>query len=180
MTKGREFQVCSEEKQGLSTMLFSPEGGDTEGSVIRRRAQRSRRDINTDQFSQVLRGSASDDLKAETNSFVFVLWGASAVVLRRSLQCSVLRDLRMSLAADLCTCWSGLVSVCGQPASSEVQQSDLNRMHELASVLVASSVRYWRMELVCLLSMSSRQRCGRQTHKQPDSSILYYCMGSGV
>ena len=29
----------------------------------------------------------------------------------------------------------------------------MNRMHELTSVLVASSLRYWRMELMRLISM---------------------------
>ena len=52
-------------------MLFSFEEGNAKGSVIRRRAQRPRRDVDLDKFSQVLRGSASDDLVAEANYFVF-------------------------------------------------------------------------------------------------------------
>ena len=35
----------------------------------------------------------------------------------------------------------------------ELQQSNLDRMHGLTNVLVASSVRYWRMELLYLISM---------------------------
>ena len=52
-----------------------------------------------------------------------------------------------------CTCLSGLVIVCGEPASGELQYSNLDRMHELTSVLAASSVRYWQTELMCLISM---------------------------
>ena len=52
-------------------MLFSFEEGDAKGVVIRRRAQRPRRDIDLDMFSQVLRDSASDDLTAEASYFVF-------------------------------------------------------------------------------------------------------------
>ena len=54
-------------------MVFSFEGGDAKRSVVERRAQRPRRDVDLDQFSQVLRGSASDFdsrdrlLIAETN-----------------------------------------------------------------------------------------------------------------
>ena len=35
----------------------------------------------------------------------------------------------------------------------ELQQSNLDRMHDLTNVLLASSVRYWRMELTRLISM---------------------------
>ena len=53
-------------------MLFSFEEGDAKGSIIRRRAQRPRRDIDLDKFRQVLRGSASDDLIADLiTSFCF-------------------------------------------------------------------------------------------------------------
>ena len=52
-------------------MLFSFEEGDAKSSIIRRRAQGPRRDVDRDRFSQVLRGSASDDLIAETGYFVF-------------------------------------------------------------------------------------------------------------
>ena len=53
------------------TMLFSFEEGNAKGSVIQRRAQRPRRDVDLDRFSRVLRGSASDDLVAEARYFVF-------------------------------------------------------------------------------------------------------------
>ena len=52
-------------------MLLSFEGGDAKGSIIGRRAQRPRRNIDLDKVSQVLRGSASDNLIAETGYFVF-------------------------------------------------------------------------------------------------------------
>ena len=57
--------------EGPTTMLFSFEGGDTKGSFIERRAQRPRRNTDVDKVSHVLRGSASNNLKAETISFVF-------------------------------------------------------------------------------------------------------------
>ena len=46
------------------------EGGDTKRSIVRRRTQKPRRDINLDNFIQVLGGSANDDLIAETRYFV--------------------------------------------------------------------------------------------------------------
>ena len=61
----------SREAKGTTTMLFSFEEGDSKDSIIRRRAQRPRRDIDLDKFSQVLRGSASDDLITEARYFVF-------------------------------------------------------------------------------------------------------------
>ena len=61
----------SREAKGTTTMLFSFEDGDAKGSIIQRRAQRPRRDVDVDRFSQVLRGSASDDLIAEARYFVF-------------------------------------------------------------------------------------------------------------
>ena len=53
----------------LSSEYF--EGGDAKSSIIRRRVQRPRRYVYLDKFSQVLRGSASDDLTAETSYFIF-------------------------------------------------------------------------------------------------------------
>ena len=78
-------------------MLFSFQEGDAKDSVVRRRAQRPRRDIDLGKCSQVLRGSASDDLIAEASCSVFNS-------LSYSVACSALRDLRMSLAAEFCTC----------------------------------------------------------------------------
>ena len=52
-------------------MLFSFKGGDTKGSIIGRRAQRPRRNIDLDKVSQVLSESASGNLIAETGCFVF-------------------------------------------------------------------------------------------------------------
>ena len=81
--EGREGRVVTESKRkripdlesrkakGMTTMLFSFEEGDVKGSIIRRRAQRPKRDVDLDKFSQVLRGSTSDDLIAEASYFVF-------------------------------------------------------------------------------------------------------------
>ena len=63
--------LCSREAEGTTTMLFSFKGGDAKSSIIRRRAQRPRRDEYLDKFSQVLRDSANDDLLAVTSYFVF-------------------------------------------------------------------------------------------------------------
>ena len=52
-------------------MLFSFEGGDAKSSIIGRRMQRPRRNIELDMVNQVLRGSASDNLIAERGCFVF-------------------------------------------------------------------------------------------------------------
>ena len=52
-------------------MLSFEEGG-AKGSMIIRRAQRPRRDVDLNKFRQVPRGSASDDLIGEPGSdFVF-------------------------------------------------------------------------------------------------------------
>ena len=63
--------MYSRKTEGTTIMLFSFEGEDAKGSVIRRRAQRPRRNIDLDMVSQVLRGSASDSLITETGVFVF-------------------------------------------------------------------------------------------------------------
>ena len=63
--------LCSRETEGPTTILFSLEGGDTKCSVIGRRAYRSRSGVNMDYFSQLLRGSASDDLITKTRSLAF-------------------------------------------------------------------------------------------------------------
>ena len=52
-------------------MLFSFEGGDAKSYVIQRRTLRPRSFIDLGMFSQVLRGSANDDLIAKTSYFVF-------------------------------------------------------------------------------------------------------------
>ena len=52
-------------------MLLSFEEGDAKDSIIRRRAQRPKRDIDLYKFSKVLRGGASDDLIAEASYVVF-------------------------------------------------------------------------------------------------------------
>ena len=106
----------SREGKGTTTMLFSFEEGNAKGSIIRRRAQRPRRDVDLDKFSQVLRGSASDDLVAEASYFVFnyLFYGKPVQLLEKrfGVFCS-LRELRMSLVAEFCTCWSGLMTICG-------------------------------------------------------------------
>lgn len=45
---------CSSETKGTTTILFSFQGGDVESSVIRRRMQRPRTDIDMEAFSQAL------------------------------------------------------------------------------------------------------------------------------
>ena len=59
------------ETESPTTMLFSFEGEKTRNSAIGGRAQRPRRDIDLDKVSQVLTGSANDNLIAETRCFVF-------------------------------------------------------------------------------------------------------------
>ena len=59
------------ESEGTTAMLFSFEGGDAKCSIIRRRMQGPRRDIDLERFGQVLWGSATDDLIAKTSYFVF-------------------------------------------------------------------------------------------------------------
>ena len=63
--------LCGREAKGTTTMPFFLEGGDARYSIIRRRAQRPRRDRNLDKISQVLRGNGSDCLIAETFNSLF-------------------------------------------------------------------------------------------------------------
>ena len=65
------LDLDSRDAKSMTTMLFSFEEGDAKGSIIWRRAQRPRRDIDLNKFTQVLRGSASDDLIAGASYFVF-------------------------------------------------------------------------------------------------------------
>ena len=78
----------ADEKQKLSDdhHVFYFEERDTKGSIIRRRAQRPRRDVDLNKFIQVLRGSASDDLIAEASYFVFnsLFYGESVQLLEKS------------------------------------------------------------------------------------------------
>ena len=60
----------SREAKGTTKMPFSFESMDAKGSIIRRRAQRPRRDVDLDKLNQILMGSASHDLTAETRCFV--------------------------------------------------------------------------------------------------------------
>ena len=55
-------------------MLFSFEEGDVKDSIVRRRVQRPRRDIDLalDKFRHLLKGSASEDLIAETSYFGYM------------------------------------------------------------------------------------------------------------
>ena len=55
-------------------MLFSFEGGDAKSSIIPRRAQRPRRDLDMalDKFRHLLKGSASEDIIAETSYFGYM------------------------------------------------------------------------------------------------------------
>ena len=74
MTESKRERIpglYSRKAEGPTTMLFAFEGGDAKGSIIGRRAQRPRRNIDLDKVSQVFRGSASDNLIAEKGCFVF-------------------------------------------------------------------------------------------------------------
>ena len=73
----------SRKREGPTSLLFCFEGGDAKGSIVGRRAQRPRRDIDLDKVSQVLRGSASYNLVAETFYFVFdsLFYGESVQLL---------------------------------------------------------------------------------------------------
>ena len=118
MTESKRERIpglYSRKTEGPITMLFSFEGGDAKGSIIGRRAQRPRRNIDLDKVSQVLRDSATDNLIAETECLLLILcsMGRQCNCFRRGLACSALRDFRMSSAAEFCTCWSGLMIVCG-------------------------------------------------------------------
>ena len=46
----------SREAKGTATMMFSFEEGDAKGSIIRRRAQRPRRDVDLDKFRSGIEG----------------------------------------------------------------------------------------------------------------------------
>ena len=63
--------LYSRKTERTFTMLFSFEDGDAKGSIIGRRMKRPGMDIDLDKGSKVLRGSASDNLIAETGCFVF-------------------------------------------------------------------------------------------------------------
>ena len=93
----RILALYSREREGPTSMLFSSERGNGKSSLIRRRAQRPRRDISLEEVSKVLRGSASDNLIGEMTG----------------LACSAWWDLRMSLTAEFCTCKSSLMIICG-------------------------------------------------------------------
>ena len=86
-------------------------------------SQRPRRDIDLDRISQVLRGSASDDLIAVTNCFVFnsLFYGEPVQLLEKMFGAFCSTRFKDELAAEFCTCWCGLMIVCGQPASMELQ-----------------------------------------------------------
>ena len=73
MTESKRERIpglYSRKTEGPITMLFSFEGGDAKGSIIGRRAQRPRRNIDLDKVSQVLWGRASNNLITETRCFV--------------------------------------------------------------------------------------------------------------
>ena len=62
----------------------------------------------------MLRGSVSDDLIARKATLYLILcsMGSQCSCLRRRLACSALLDLRISLAAEFCTCWSEWFDGC--------------------------------------------------------------------
>ena len=69
--KGKNSRVVEQKNRKPDHHAVSFEGGDAKGSIIGRRAQRPRRNIDLDKVNQVLRGSASNNLIAETGYFVF-------------------------------------------------------------------------------------------------------------
>ena len=70
--------------------------------------------------------------------------------LRKGLACSALRDL----AAGFFTCWSAFLIVNIQPLGNCSSLINLDRMHDLTrNVFDESSMRYWWMELMRLISM---------------------------
>ena len=79
--------LCGRESEGMTAMLFSLEGGDAKCCIIRRRLQGPSRAIDVERFSQVLWGSATDDLIAKTSYFVFnaLFDGKPGCCLRRGL-----------------------------------------------------------------------------------------------
>ena len=89
-------------------MLFYFEEGNAKGSIIRRRAAEGK-------FSHVLKGSASDELITEASYFVFnsLFYGEPVQLLEKRFGVLCSTRFKMSLAAEFCTCWSGLMTVCG-------------------------------------------------------------------
>ena len=98
-------------------MLFSLEEGNAKVSVIRRRAQTPRRDVDLNTFSQALWGSATDDLIAETSYFAFncVVYGEPVHVLEKrfGLTCSMRFKDEFG-----CYCWSGLMTADSLPVGN--------------------------------------------------------------
>ena len=66
----RMLGLYSRETQSPTTKLLYFQGGEADISVNGRRAQRPSRDPDLDKVRQVLRGSASDNMIAETGCFV--------------------------------------------------------------------------------------------------------------
>ena len=77
--------LCGRESEGMTAMLFSSEGGDAKCCIIRRRLRVPSRAIDVERFSQVLWGSAADDLIAKTSYFVFnaLFYGKLALLLEK-------------------------------------------------------------------------------------------------
>ena len=76
MTESKRERIpglYSRKTEGPTTMLFSFKMGMRKvlSSSSEKRTQRLRRNIDLDKGSQALRGSASDNLTAETGCFVF-------------------------------------------------------------------------------------------------------------
>ena len=69
------------ERKRIPEMCSREADGTTTTAIIRRRTQRTRKDVDLDKSSHVLGGSAIDDLIAKMfcNEFS-VIWGAKAVV----------------------------------------------------------------------------------------------------
>ena len=69
--KGDNFRFVQQRNERPNHYAVFFESGYAKSSIIRRRVQRPRQDINLDKVSQVPRGSATDNLMKKTGCFVF-------------------------------------------------------------------------------------------------------------
>ena len=124
-------------------------------SIIRRRPPRPRREIDLNKFSQILRGSADDDLIADTSYFVFnsLFYGEPVQFLEKRFRVFCSTRVKDDFDCRVLYLLEWFDDYLWIACSRELQKSNLDRIHELTSVLVASLVRYWQMELMRLISM---------------------------
>ena len=111
----RSPDLGSREAKGRTIMLFSFKSGDAKSSIIRRRVQRPRRDVYLDKFSQVLRGSASDDLIAETSYFIFnsLFYGEAVQLLEKRFSVFCSTRFKDEFGCRVLYLWRFFLPVCG-------------------------------------------------------------------